>query len=90
MVIRELRNNNPDLLNDYFVGAADRKHQIWERNPLSVAIWSEEVLRQKLDYIHKNPVKAGYCLYPEQYKYSTAAIYLGLPSDWDFVTPCYL
>ena len=53
-------------------------------------VWTEEVLKQKLDYIHNNPVKAGICTYPEDYRFSSAALYYGKPSEWDFITLCYL
>src|SRR5271156_5038958 len=89
-MVNDLRTNNPALLANYYVGLKDRKYQVWERNPLSVPVWSEEVLKQKLHYIHNNPVKAGYTTYAEDYKYSSAALYLGLPSELDFVMPCYL
>jgi len=59
-MVNDLRTNNPALLANYYVGLKDRKYQVWERNPLSVPVWSEEVLKQKLHYIHNNPVKAGY------------------------------
>ena len=87
-IVNDLRKNDPGSLKNYYVGLKDRKHQVWERNPLSVPVWREEVVKQKLDYIHSNPVKAGYCKYPEDY--SSAALYYGLPSEWDFVMPCYL
>lgn len=44
-----------------------------------------EVLIQKLNYIHNNPVKAGLCKYPEEYKYSSARFYLCNEKDWDFL-----
>jgi REP element-mobilizing transposase RayT len=88
--IKDLQQKNSHHLESYRVNARDRKYQIWERNPLSVSIWTEEVLKQKLNYIHLNPVKAGYCEYPETYKYSTARLYDGMTSDWDFVVPCFL
>jgi putative transposase len=72
------------------VGARDRKYQIWERNPLSVPLWSESVLKQKLEYLHNNPVRAGLCTLPEQYKYSTASIYNSGEDIFGFVTPIYL
>jgi len=90
MMIKELRNNNPILLEDYYVGARDRKYQIWERNPLSVPVWTADVLKQKLQYIHNNPVRAGLCIYSEEYKYSTAGIYNSGTDDFSFVTPVYL
>ena len=57
-----LRNRVPEL-NQYLVNAKDRKYQIWERNALTVDLWSEKVLIQKLRYIHENPVRAGLCKY---------------------------
>jgi hypothetical protein len=35
------------------------------------------VLRQKLDYIHQNPVKRGYVDSPEHWRYSSARNYAG-------------
>jgi putative transposase len=86
-IIRELKNTHPHFLNDYYVGAKDRQYQIWERNPLTISIWSEEVLKQKLEYIHNNPVKAELCAMAEDYKYSSASVYSGADNDFDFVTP---
>lgn len=68
MLIKDLRNNHNEVLERFKVKASDRKYQIWERNALSVALWSQIVFRQKLNYIHANPVVAGVCQFPEQYK----------------------
>ena len=57
------------------VKAKDRKYQIWKRNALSIDIYSEEVMLQKLNYTHLNPVKAGLVTMPEQYYYSAASFY---------------
>ena len=58
------------------MNAKDRKYQIWQRNPLSIDLWTKEVYIQKMEYIHNNPVRAELCIYPEQYKYSSAKILL--------------
>jgi putative transposase len=73
----------PELL----VNAKDRKYQFWERNSLRVPLWSDRVFNQKLDYIHMNPVRAGLCASPEDYKYSSARYYLLNEDTWDFLTP---
>ena len=73
-------------LNQYLVDAKDRKYQLWERNALSVDLWSEKVLIQKLRYIHENPVRAGLCKYPEEYKYSSAMFYKTGIDNWGFLT----
>ncbi|WP_371814403.1 hypothetical protein [Imperialibacter sp. 75] len=35
------------------------------------------MMDQKLDYIHQNPVKEGFCWEPQEYKYSSAIDYAG-------------
>ena len=62
-------------LSDYVVSKADREHQFWKRNSLGVELFSIEAFEQKLGYIHANPVKAGLCNYPEEYRYSSAIFY---------------
>lgn len=54
---KELEAKHTACLDQFLVNAKDRKYQYWERNPLSIAIYSREVLEQKLDYIHLNPVQ---------------------------------
>ena len=70
-----LRLTNPVLLETFKVDAKDRAYQLWKRNALSVDLFTQKVLQQKIDYIHANPVKAGLCLYPEDYQYSSARFY---------------
>ncbi len=67
--------NHPQVLKIFEVDAKDRKYQVWQRNPLSIDLWAKEVYIQKMEYIHNNPVTAGLCSYPEQYKYSSAKFY---------------
>lgn len=86
MILKELRNNHTTVLKLFKVNAKDRTYQIWERNPLSVSLFSRNIFLQKLDYIHNNPVCAGVCALPEEYKYSSAAFYIIGDSYWDFLT----
>jgi putative transposase len=44
------------------------------------------VMRQKLDYIHCNPVKRGYVDLPEHWRWSSARDYLGQPGLIDVDT----
>jgi len=84
-ILKNLRNQNSPLLNDLLVEAKDRKYQVWERNSLSVELYSEKVLAQKLDYIHLNPVQAGLCSQPEEYEYSSAWFYEKNELNFDFL-----
>jgi hypothetical protein len=77
---------HPQVLQLFKVNAADREYQFWERNPLSIELRTPEVFIQKLEYIHWNPVKAGLCVLPEEYKYSSAKFHETGIRDWGFVT----
>ena len=48
------------------------KYQFWQHNNKPIELWSTEVIKQKLDYIHNNPVAAGFVTEPTQWKYSSA------------------
>ena len=84
-ILKHLRNGNSVLLSELYVGAKDRKYQVWERNSLGVPLWSDKVFDQKLEYIRNNPVKAGLCECPEDYKYSSAGFYLKQDKRWTFL-----
>ena len=53
------------------------KYQLWQEGSHPQIIESEGVLRQKLEYIHQNPVKRGYVDRPEDWRYSSARNYEG-------------
>ena len=86
MILKELRTHHPAVLAMFTVKAADRKYQVWERNPLSVPLWSKGVFEQKLDYIHLNPVRAGLVALSEDYRYSSASFYSIGKSEWTFLS----
>ena len=81
-----MKIDDAKMLSQFLVNAKDRKYQFWERNPLSVDLLSEKVIVEKLKYIHENPVRAGFCSYPEEYKYSSAALYKTGIDNWKFLT----
>jgi len=84
----DLQQNHPAVLERFRVKVKDRSYQIWEHRPLSVPLWSDKILEQKLDYIHRNPVQEKWQLadLPENYFYSSARYYLLNVDDWGFIT----
>lgn len=84
----KLMDNNPKMLQEFYVGAKDREYQIWEREPLSSRLPDENLILQKLNYIHKNPISGKWDLCKEftDYKYSSAGFYYGKENEWDFLT----
>ena len=55
----------------------DREYQLWQEGSHPQMIQDEEMLRQKLEYIHFNPVKRGYVDEPTHWRYSSARNYAG-------------
>ena len=85
-IMRDLEINHQQILEVFKVDAKDRKYQVWQRNPLSIDLWTQEVFKQKMEYIHNNPVTAQICIYPEQYKYSSAKFYETGEDEFGFLT----
>jgi len=53
----------------------NQQYQFWQQHNQPIELWSNEMMQQKLDYIHQNPVEAGYVAEPEHYLYSSAIDY---------------
>ncbi|MGB7208059.1 MAG: transposase [Pyrinomonadaceae bacterium] len=49
----------------------NHKHSVWQHHPDSLEIFGEDTFRQKVDYIHMNPVRAGLVGNPLDYKFSS-------------------
>jgi putative transposase len=65
-----------NLIKNSFYRKKDYENQIWQRENYPEAITSEKFLREKVKYIHNNPVKKNYVLLPEHWYYSSARNYL--------------
>ncbi|TXD83437.1 transposase [Subsaximicrobium wynnwilliamsii] len=55
--------------------AATSKYQFWQHHNKPIELWSDKVIKQKIDYIHNNPVEAGFVTNPIDWKYSSARNY---------------
>src|SRR5690606_31806550 len=51
--------------------------QFWQHHNKPKELWSNKVIDQKVDYIHLNPVVAGFVVSPEEWKYSSAIDFAG-------------
>lgn len=58
----------------YFCAAHKRgsSHQVWQEGVHPQLITSDEMMLQKLEYLHNNPVKRGLVASPEHWVYSSA------------------
>ena len=65
-------------------GFAGRTHsdnkdfKFWQSGNHPELVYSDKFFEQKLNYIHNNPVRAGWVEQPEDYLYSSAKDYQGL------------
>ncbi len=50
----------------------DGVYTFWQKTNMPILIESEEVFRQKLEYVHNNPVRKGYVERPEYWYWSSA------------------
>ena len=51
------------------------KRQFWQQHNKPIELWSGKVIKQKIDYIHNNPVEQGFVTNPIDWKYSSARNY---------------
>lgn len=75
----------------YEVVAANKKHEIWQRDSLSIEIYSRAVAVQKLQYMHFNPVSGKWQLAKDdlEYYYSSARFYENGVDEFGFLTNLY-
>ncbi len=68
-----------DRLSEYkLVHKSDRTYQLWQEGSHPKLIQGDEMMRQKIEYIHYNPVRRGYVDLPIHWRYSSARNYAGL------------
>ena len=56
----------------YRDGHKPNQFQIWQEGMHPQAIPTDEIMLQKLEYLHNNPVKRGWVSSPEHWRYSSA------------------
>ena len=85
LFLKELKANGD--LKHYEVNQANKKHEIWQRDSLGIEVYSREVAKQKLDYIHFNPVSRKWNLAKDDidYHFSSARFYETSVDDFGFL-----
>lgn len=87
-IIEAIRNNPQESRRDLLLWLFERagtnnanntRYQFWQQKYHPIELATNEMIDQRLDYIHNNPVEAGIVLSPEHYVYSSAMNYAGLP-----------
>jgi len=55
----------------------NKNYQFWQQHNHPIELSDATMARQRLDYLHNNPVEAGFVCEPEDYWYSSARDYAG-------------
>lgn len=83
------RESRKEFLLEYFENEGKKSsnvtnYQFWRHDNKPIELWSTKVIKQKIDYVHNNPVEAGLVYKAEDYVYSSATDYAdikGLVND---------
>jgi REP element-mobilizing transposase RayT len=83
-IVRAIQENpkesRKEFLLEQFKKAAQKpsnvnSYQFWRHDNKPIELWSNTVIREKINFIHNNPVEAGLVYCPEDYVYSSVADY---------------
>jgi putative transposase len=83
-IINAIKQNPKESRRELFIWMFERagkryshnkKYQFWQQHNHPIELNTNEMIQQRLDYIHNNPVEAGIVLSPEDYLYSSALNY---------------
>jgi len=82
-ISREARRQNNANFIEIFIQARNENRaqkvstfQVWQEGSHPEAIFTEKFARQKMDYIHMNPIRAGLVEVATEWPYSSAKAYI--------------
>ncbi|WP_187264063.1 REP-associated tyrosine transposase [Pontibacter beigongshangensis] len=85
-IIKEIAENPQESRREWMLWIFERAgkrnsnnttYQFWQQHNQPIELNSNFLIDQKLDYIHNNPVEAGFVREPHDYPYSSAIDYAG-------------
>ena len=63
----------------------EQHHKVWQDGYHAEIIYSNSFIKQKVEYIHNNPIKDKIVSLPEDYYFSSARNYAGLDNDLEVI-----
>jgi REP element-mobilizing transposase RayT len=81
-----IQNNHTESRREWMLWMMERaakknsntaKFQLWQAESHPIQLINNKMAHQKLDYIHYNPIEAGFVTKIEEWKYSSAIDYYG-------------
>ena len=86
-ILVEIQENNQESRKDWMLSifrnageanSNNQTYQFWRQDNRPIELFSNDVIDQKLDYVHHNPVDSGLVEKAEDYLYSSARDYAGV------------
>ena len=86
-LINEIKDNSRESRKEWMLKifreageakSGNEKYQFWQQGNHPIELDSNEIMEQKLDYLHNNPVKQGFVSEAEYYNWSSAMDYAGV------------
>lgn len=73
----DLLEFHPEVLVQFKSTQSDRNYQFWERRPLATPLYTQDIITQKINYIHNNPYQEKWSLVKNgaPYLYSSLSFY---------------
>jgi Transposase and inactivated derivatives len=78
-IIKAINENPIESRKEWLLRGFDTSDGIrfWKEGNHPIELWSNEVIEEKMKYIHNNPVKAGFVFREQDFLYCSAADYAG-------------
>ncbi len=87
-LIEKENESRKDWMLRYFgwqghINPNNTSYQFWVQDSHPIPLYTNEVMQQKVDYMHHNPVRAGFVDEPQDWIYSSARDYGGIKGMLD-------
>ena len=88
--ILEYPKSRREWMLDYFKKACEhlkrnQNYKVWQNGYHAEQVYSNKFIKQKIEYIHNNPVAEKLVANPEDYVFSSARNYAGLDSEIEII-----
>ncbi len=89
-IINDEPESRREWMLDYFKKASvpfkkEQQYKVWQNGYHAEHIFSNKFIKQKVDYIHFNPVKEKIVTLPEDYYFSSARNYASLENELEII-----
>ncbi|MDY7396510.1 transposase [Aureibaculum sp. 2210JD6-5] len=85
-IVKAIENNGRESRKEWLLWMLERaakkkenvsNRQLWQHHNKPIELWTDKVIKQKIDYIHNNPIEAGFVNNSTEWKYSSARNFQG-------------